>query len=129
MTTPLDPADRDRFAEMLRLRREALHRCIDNRLAGGSRAEHAREMLLQDGDDAPQRSSDRQVDLVLTDLETVQLNALDAALQRLADGRYGRCEQCGAEIPAPRLAAEPEAALCLDCQRALERGRVRNASL
>ncbi|WP_018411914.1 TraR/DksA family transcriptional regulator [Methyloversatilis thermotolerans] len=102
---------------------------MTDQLAGVSRAEHAREVLLQDGDDAPQRSSEREVDLALTDIETVELNALDAALQRMAEGRYGLCEDCGTDIPAARLAAEPEASLCIDCQRARERGRAHGASL
>jgi RNA polymerase-binding transcription factor DksA len=37
------------------------------------------------------------------------------ALARLAAGRYGRCEQCGAAISAFRLALSPETRYCPAC--------------
>lgn len=37
------------------------------------------------------------------------------AMERLANGSYGQCIRCGATIAAARLAARPEAALCVDC--------------
>ncbi len=40
-----------------------------------------------------------------------------AARRALAAGSYGTCGDCGAEIPAARLEARPEATLCIDCQR------------
>ncbi len=40
-----------------------------------------------------------------------------AARRALTDGMYGTCADCGAEIPASRLEARPEATLCIDCQR------------
>jgi DnaK suppressor protein len=50
-----------------------------------------------------------------------RINQLTAALQRVDDGNYGRCEQCGDAIEAPRLKALPEATTCLACQERLER--------
>ena len=41
------------------------------------------------------------------------LAELDAALARLADGRYGRCEVCGEAIPDGRLEARPTARTCV----------------
>jgi RNA polymerase-binding transcription factor len=43
---------------------------------------------------------------------------LDQALQRLADGSYGRCERCGQAIAAERLAARPVATTCITCAAA-----------
>ncbi len=40
---------------------------------------------------------------------------LDAAVQRLAEGRYGVCERCGGDIPAARLAVRPAARTCVGC--------------
>jgi DnaK suppressor protein len=40
---------------------------------------------------------------------------IDAALARLADGRYGTCERCGAPVGPGRLAARPTAATCITC--------------
>ena len=39
------------------------------------------------------------------------------ALQRLAEGTYGICVDCGKEIPAGRLKAMPEAIRCVEDQR------------
>ena len=39
-----------------------------------------------------------------------------AALARLDESTYGRCTDCGHEIPAGRLDARPDAARCVACQ-------------
>ncbi|MDP4007208.1 MAG: TraR/DksA C4-type zinc finger protein [bacterium] len=44
-----------------------------------------------------------------------QLKEVNAALERVAQGKYGTCENCEKEIAQERLAASPEARLCLDC--------------
>lgn len=38
-----------------------------------------------------------------------------AALQRIADGTYGICANCGATIAPARLQALPTATLCINC--------------
>ena len=42
------------------------------------------------------------------------------AQDRLFDGNYGRCVECGKSIEARRLTADAAAALCLSCQRGAE---------
>jgi DnaK suppressor protein len=44
-----------------------------------------------------------------------KLEDVEEALRRLAAGRYGRCEQCSAEIPAGLLALIPETRYCPRC--------------
>jgi len=44
-----------------------------------------------------------------------KLGDVEEALGRLAAGRYGRCEQCGAGIPAGLLALIPETRYCPRC--------------
>jgi len=44
-----------------------------------------------------------------------QLTQIDAAMRKLADGSYGRCERCGQDIGAGRLAARPAATTCMSC--------------
>lgn len=46
------------------------------------------------------------------------------AQQRLAEGSYGICADCGKKIPEARLRARPEATLCVDCQAKRESQRV-----
>ncbi|MFG2194997.1 TraR/DksA family transcriptional regulator [Streptomyces sp. NPDC048639] len=43
---------------------------------------------------------------------------LDEAMDRLEQGDYGRCEQCGEPIPAERLEARPAARTCVRCAAA-----------
>jgi DnaK suppressor protein len=40
---------------------------------------------------------------------------VDAAVLRLAEGTYGRCERCGQPIADARLAARPVSTLCITC--------------
>lgn len=45
---------------------------------------------------------------------------ISRALDRMAMGLYGMCEECSARIPSDRLSVLPETTRCLDCQRAAE---------
>lgn len=49
-----------------------------------------------------------------------QLLEVEAALERLERGDYGRCVDCGAPLPAERLEVRPEAARCVADQNRLE---------
>jgi RNA polymerase-binding protein DksA len=43
------------------------------------------------------------------------LAEIDAALQRMDEGRYGLCRNCGNGIALGRLQVRPQAALCISC--------------
>lgn len=45
---------------------------------------------------------------------------IDSALERVADGTYGRCADCQQSIEAARLMALPMAHRCLGCQQQYE---------
>ncbi len=49
-----------------------------------------------------------------------QLDDIEAALARLRDGTYGRCERCGRPIARERLEVRPEASMCVTCQGDVE---------
>ena len=44
-----------------------------------------------------------------------ELSLIDRALQRLKDGIYGECVDCGEPIAEKRLELDPSALLCIDC--------------
>lgn len=90
-------------------------------LHGQTRTERAHEALLQDGDDAPQRAPELAMAAALTDRERRELDAVSAALQRLARGDYGACSDCGTGIPFDRLNVEPWAERCVACETQRER--------
>jgi DnaK suppressor protein len=51
-----------------------------------------------------------------------ELALVERALQRLHDGVYGDCVDCGEAIPLSRLRAQPAALRCAACQARAERG-------
>ena len=58
---------------------------------------------------------DQEFTLSLLGNEKDALDQIDAALKRIHDGSFGRCELCNAVIPKVRLQAIPYAALCVGC--------------
>ena len=120
MSQALTAGQRAALQAALELRRQALEQQIAVQLEGGTRTEHAREVLLQDGDDAPARDADREVDLARSDLEIGELRAVNDALKRLESGRYGLCTDCDEAIPFDRLQRHPEVLRCVACQAARE---------
>jgi DnaK suppressor protein len=72
------------------------------------------------GNEGGVNDADDARELAFTEHNEAEWNAVRAALARIELGEYGLCTGCGAEIPEARLRAAPEAALCVDCQRAAE---------
>lgn len=63
----------------------------------------------------------RELDLILTDREKRKIEKIDDALERIEDGSYGECEECGVKVPKARLKVMPFAKYCVDCQERVER--------
>jgi DnaK suppressor protein len=120
-TSRLTAGQRAQLKELLELRQHELDQRLARELGGGSRAAHAREVLLQDSDDAPQRAADREVDLVRSDAELRELGAVSQALKRLDSAEFGLCTDCGRAIAFDRLKAEPWALRCVACESVRER--------
>ncbi len=53
--------------------------------------------------------------------DELELTEIGAARQRMAEGVYGVCTDCGESIARARLEAQPWAARCIDCQEQHER--------
>ncbi len=53
--------------------------------------------------------------------DLTELRALDAALERMTEGRFGQCIECGVDIDFERLKVEPAALRCIECQRVHEK--------
>jgi len=61
----------------------------------------------------------------IMDIEATQMDQIDMALAKIDNGSYGICEDCGEEIPLPRLEALPFATQCIGCKRKAElRGQI-----
>ena len=49
------------------------------------------------------------------------LGHIESSLERIEDGTYGQCEECGVKIPKARLNAIPYAAFCVKCAEQMEK--------
>jgi DnaK suppressor protein len=55
------------------------------------------------------------------------LAMVETALQRIREGAFGECVNCGNEINAKRLEAVPWTRYCIECQEKLEKGQLEEA--
>ncbi len=65
--------------------------------------------------DANEESSHDRFAAMVTELQE-KVVAIDGALERIANGTYGACTNCGNPIEPQRLAILPTATLCLSCE-------------
>ena len=67
------------------------------------------EQATEAADDTALASEDA---MIIAEITTVR-----AAIGRIDAGHYGLCLSCGADIAPARLAALPEATMCMDCAK------------
>jgi len=129
MTKSLKPGELARLKALLRGRFEALR-------------EEVRQDLLKSDDDRATLLADRvrdledesladlitDLDLAETDRDLEELQDVEAALGRIAQGGYGVCIKCGGTIPVERLEAYPTAKRCHACQSMYEKTYAGKAS-
>lgn len=91
-------------------------------LRGGnkSRTEASADHFGHLEDSTAQVNTARDLEFALDEHETVEIAQVAAALERIEAGTYGRCMDCGVEIPAERLHVAPAASRCIDCQEKAE---------
>ena len=68
--------------------------------------------------DSAHATAERSQALALIDQLHEHRREIDAALARMDEGIYGKCENCGQDIPFERLDARPTATLCVTCKQA-----------
>jgi DnaK suppressor protein len=73
-------------------------------------------------DDVETSESDIQdeIEFALIQMKAETLHRINEALERLEEGTYERCFECGEEIEPRRLRALPFAVRCKDCEEARE---------
>jgi RNA polymerase-binding protein DksA len=62
-----------------------------------------------------------ELNLVIIDRHVRELRDIDRAFERIRDGTYGCCIDCGDDIAFARLASYPTAKRCIVCQQKQER--------
>lgn len=87
--------------------------------------EHLKEWLQGevdvDADEGDPDLAEREKNLALLMVMERKLESVNSALRAMEKGMYGICERCGTPIDPARLEVRPDATLCLDCQREVER--------
>ncbi len=110
----------ERLSAQLVARRDAICRCLESiQLELTDAAEHrdCSDLLDESSVDDADLGTDR---LLLAQARRA-LASTEAALERIADGTYGRCITCSGAIPLVRLRALPDTQICIDCSRAIRK--------
>ncbi len=79
---------------------------------------------IQDIGDEAATIYNKQILLTLNENERMRLRELDEALDRIENGTYGVCEECGEPIGLKRLEVRTVAKYCVPCLTKLEKGKL-----
>jgi DnaK suppressor protein len=110
-------------ATLLQQRQSLLAQLTTLRGGDVGRAQASTEHFASREDTEAAANTARDLEFALDAHDTTEIAAVDAALQRIADGVYGACVDCGAHIAEARLKAAPEASRCIACQEKLEKSQ------
>ena len=69
---------------------------------------------------APVISEVKDIQTTVANMKSDRLEKINAALQSIDEGAYGKCSVCGKEIESQRLDAEPTATTCIEHAHAAE---------
>ena len=89
-----------------------------NRMDGGGEISSMPIHMADLGSD----NFEQEFTLSLLENEEGTLDLIELALERIEDGTYGDCDECGSKIPKARLNALPYAPHCVKCAGIAERG-------
>ena len=109
----------DELKVMLETRRRELAREVRGKIRDARTDSMLERDVLDQGESSEVDIQDA-IGFALIQMKAETLDKIDAALQRLGEGTYGDCVECGAEIAGPRLWALPFAVRCRDCEEARE---------
>jgi RNA polymerase-binding transcription factor DksA len=115
--------DLDRFRSALEGERGRLLQAVHAVHHDGSLLEETGDLAIGSGDHLADSASEtymRELDEGLEENAEHILGEIEAALDRIDAGTYGRCSVCGGPIGEERLLAVPYATLCIDDKRAQE---------
>ena len=102
-----------RFQAVLDTRIIELQRLIRHR--DGIRVERSADQLEE-----IQQASEHALAVCNLDREFNQLRNARAAMLRIHEGSFGKCQECDEDIHPKRLAAVPWTPFCIRCQKALD---------
>ena len=81
----------------------------------------ARSFDIGDEGDRADTERTHEVSILLSVRDKEKLHAVEEVLEKIREGTYGVCEECGDEISGARLKAMPLAKSCVTCQSQREK--------
>ena len=107
------------YEDALRLKQRELHDSYERDKAAGNASP---DDGIQDLADKAASAYSKELNFSLSDAERNLLMLIDEAFNRMNDGAYGVCTNCGTTIGEKRLQAVPWTPYCIDCQELQEKG-------
>jgi DnaK suppressor protein len=104
--------DMDFFQKLLTERLESLLAQASGTVSGMT----DEKPTFPDPTDRAAMESDRNFTLRIRDRERKLIAKIREALERIANGTYGVCEDCGEDISIKRLKARPVTTQCIECK-------------
>ncbi len=100
---------------------KGLNKELNERVNRGSEVKLS---LGSDLGDLSALSLDNDLSISLATRYSIMLKQIDEALQKMKEGSYGLCEECGQKIDKKRLEILPFSPYCVYCQNRMEKGRM-----
>jgi DnaK suppressor protein len=104
-------------------RRELMHE-VQGKIRD-ARADGNKDRDVYDEGESSEVDMQDDIEFALIQMKTETLHRINEALNRLEEGSYGNCFECGDEIARPRLRALPFAVRCKECEQARENAELR----
>src|SRR6201993_4394025 len=117
----MDKKKLEAFRKRLETRQQELRRTVNRNQADGRSAD---QDTAQDIADRAASSYTKEFLFSQSNNDRQLLQMVETALQRIREGEFGECVNCGNEINAKRLEAVPWTRYCIACQEKLERGEL-----
>ena len=124
LSVTMDKKKLEAFKKKLEERQQALRRTVSRTEEDGRVAD---QDTAQDIADRAASSYTKEFLFSQSNNERQLLQMVETALQRIREGTFGECVNCGNEINAKRLEAVPWTRYCIECQEKMEQGLLEEA--
>jgi len=108
------------FKEILESRKAQIIKNIDS---VNSELNQLNGLELNDEGDHAAINNNSVVESAIVEQQQKELQEIDKALDKIANGEYGICEMCEDEIGFQRLKVKPHAIYCIDCREIAEKSK------
>jgi len=116
----------EQFKKRLETRQHELRRLVSRNVQDGRAAD---EQAAQDIADKAANSYTKEFLFHQSNNDRQLLQLVEEALNRIREGAYGECVNCGNELNAKRLEAVPWTRYCINCQEKVEQGLLEESSI